>query len=117
MVRTKDTASVKVVGAKAPRKVTPSAATSSVGSSSSGDSKKKCSGGNPYFPRETPAWQKPITQFFGTSDKPCTSTSASTCDKEQEMNNGSTTNENCTDKQGSDSCDTGIASSSSVGGV
>lgn len=25
---------------------------------------KKYSGGNPYCPRETPAWQKPITSFF-----------------------------------------------------
>ncbi|XP_046686997.1 PCNA-associated factor-like [Homalodisca vitripennis] len=76
MVRTKDSASVKVVGAKAPRKIsTPTSTAASSGS----DSKKKHSGGNPYCPRETPAWQKPITQFFGTS-KPCTSTS---CDEEQ----------------------------------
>lgn len=28
---------------------------------------KSYAGGNPYHPRETPGWQKPITSFMNTS--------------------------------------------------
>uniref|UniRef100_A0A1B6G4T3 PCNA-associated factor n=1 Tax=Cuerna arida TaxID=1464854 RepID=A0A1B6G4T3_9HEMI len=115
MVRTKDSASVKVVGAKAPRKI--SSTTTSTAVSSGSDSKKKHSGGNSYCPRETPAWQKPITQFFGTSDKPCTSTS---CDKEQttdEAENSKTCNENHIKKEESNSHDMEAANCSTSGEV
>ncbi|KZC10542.1 hypothetical protein WN55_01979 [Dufourea novaeangliae] len=63
MVRTKaDRVPGKVVGAKAPSKSVKSTPTKkSVIVSSKG---KNYSGGNPYHPRETPNWQKPITCFL-----------------------------------------------------
>ncbi|XP_012262556.2 uncharacterized protein LOC105689820 [Athalia rosae] len=51
------------VGAKAPRKtgiVGPSMATKPNSQKKGRDN----GGGNSYFPRETPSWQKPITSFF-----------------------------------------------------
>ncbi|XP_012276233.1 PCNA-associated factor [Orussus abietinus] len=61
MVRTKATSlTVRTSGGKAPRKFT-AAAPMSV---SNGAQSKTYSGGNPYHPRETPNWQKPITTFF-----------------------------------------------------
>lgn len=57
MVRTKaDSSSVKAACAKLPRKFTSCPTTSSTG--------QQNTGGNPYFPRETPSWQKEITNFF-----------------------------------------------------
>ncbi|CAH0391893.1 unnamed protein product [Bemisia tabaci] len=64
MVRTRETATIRVVGAKAPRKAAAFPSTSQSSDESSG---KKYSGGNSYCPRETPAWQKNITCFFGSS--------------------------------------------------
>ncbi|XP_075217995.1 PCNA-associated factor-like [Lycorma delicatula] len=67
MVRTRDTASVKVSGGKATRKISNSDAMSSYDKGSASDKNNKYSGGNPYCPRETPAWQKSITCFFPAS--------------------------------------------------
>ncbi|XP_015598113.1 PCNA-associated factor [Cephus cinctus] len=65
MVRTKaGSSSAKAVGAKAPHKVSNTAALRSSGSSEGGGKGRDYSGGNPYHPRETPNWQKPITSFF-----------------------------------------------------
>lgn len=63
MVRTKaDRVPAKAVGSKAPRKIsTPSKKSATAGKA------KSYSGGNPYHPRETPAWQKPITCFLNES--------------------------------------------------
>jgi hypothetical protein len=33
------------------------------------EGKQQNSGGNPYCPRETPPWQKEITNFFKTTPK------------------------------------------------
>ncbi|XP_076241404.1 uncharacterized protein LOC143183642 [Calliopsis andreniformis] len=63
MVRTKaDRVPVKAVGAKAPSK---NVGKSTPVKKSAGSNKgKSYSGGNPYHPRETPEWQKPITCFL-----------------------------------------------------
>ncbi|XP_033190834.1 PCNA-associated factor isoform X2 [Bombus vancouverensis nearcticus] len=62
MVRTKaDRVPTRAVGSKAPHKTTKSTPVKKSGSSSKG---KSYSGGNPYHPRETPEWQKPITCFL-----------------------------------------------------
>lgn len=67
MVRTKaDSAGVKVLGAKAPRKALTATPTRSSYSDSDSKNKPGSSGGNSYHPRETPEWQKPITNFFIT---------------------------------------------------
>ncbi|XP_017753848.1 PREDICTED: PCNA-associated factor-like [Eufriesea mexicana] len=61
MVRTKaDRVPTKAVGSKAPHKSvknTPVKETSKTKG-------KSYSGGNPYHPRQTPEWQKPITCFL-----------------------------------------------------
>ncbi|XP_047360519.1 PCNA-associated factor-like [Vespa velutina] len=62
MVRTKaDRVPTKAVGAKAPHKV---ASTTGAKKTSGNGKGKSYSGGNPYHPRETPEWQKPITNFM-----------------------------------------------------
>ncbi|XP_076395063.1 uncharacterized protein LOC105663333 isoform X1 [Megachile rotundata] len=62
MVRTKaDRVPTKAVGSKAPAKSVKSTPTKKVAGSSKG---KSHSGGNPYHPRATPEWQKPITCFI-----------------------------------------------------
>ncbi|XP_043600053.1 PCNA-associated factor-like [Bombus pyrosoma] len=62
MVRTKaDRVPTRAVGSKAPHKTTKSTPVKKSSSSSKG---KSYSGGNPYHPRETPEWQKPITCFL-----------------------------------------------------
>ncbi|XP_043276029.1 pre-mRNA-splicing factor CWC22 homolog [Venturia canescens] len=59
MVRTKaGSVSNKAIGAKAPQKVAITAILSG------NAPKSKHTGGNPYHPRETPGWQKPITFFM-----------------------------------------------------
>ncbi|XP_066582028.1 PCNA-associated factor-like [Prorops nasuta] len=61
MVRTKaDRVAVKAVGSKAPRKI----AATTPSKRSGGSKGKNYSGGNPYHPRDTPEWQKPITNFL-----------------------------------------------------
>ncbi|KAI4498397.1 hypothetical protein M0802_006576 [Mischocyttarus mexicanus] len=66
MARTKaDRLPAKAVGAKAPHKVS---STKTVGAKKTGNNKgKNYSGGNPYHPRKTPDWQKPITNFMNES--------------------------------------------------
>ncbi|KDR09006.1 PCNA-associated factor-like [Zootermopsis nevadensis] len=65
MVRTKaDSSFVKAAGAKAPRKISFSAHSCGGASSSDCGKVKQNIGGNPYFPHETPSWQKEITSFF-----------------------------------------------------
>nr|XP_031843008.1 PCNA-associated factor-like [Nomia melanderi] len=62
MVRTKaDRVPGKAVGAKAPAKSVKSTPVKKVTGTSKG---KNYSGGNPYHPRDTPDWQKPITCFL-----------------------------------------------------
>ncbi|XP_078039099.1 PCNA-associated factor [Augochlora pura] len=62
MVRTKaDRVPGKAVGGKAPAKAVKSTPVKAVAGPSKG---KNYSGGNPYHPRETPVWQKPITFFL-----------------------------------------------------
>ncbi|XP_069682054.1 uncharacterized protein [Periplaneta americana] len=62
MVRTKaESSSIRVAGGKAPRKV---AHISSCRPNCATGSSDPMKGGNSYFPRETPVWQKEITTFF-----------------------------------------------------
>ncbi|XP_076301198.1 PCNA-associated factor isoform X2 [Lasioglossum baleicum] len=74
MVRTKaDRVPGKAVGGKAPAKSVKSTPVKKVVGTSKG---KNYSGGNPYHPRETPEWQKPITCFLNqNSSTECTSAS------------------------------------------
>ncbi|XP_074651287.1 PCNA-associated factor-like [Tubulanus polymorphus] len=71
MVRTRgDNSARKAVAAKAPRKALSTPSASCYGESSSpGGKAGKYAGGNPYCPRPTPEWQKPIDMFFQKSDK------------------------------------------------
>ncbi|XP_043265404.1 PCNA-associated factor-like [Colletes gigas] len=67
MVRTKaDRVPLKAVGAKAPNKSVKSATPKKV---TLGGKGKSYSGGNPYHPRETPEWQKPITCFLNQNSE------------------------------------------------
>ncbi|KAG6795243.1 PCNA-associated factor isoform X1 [Apis mellifera caucasica] len=60
MVRTKaDRVPTKAVGSKAPHKSVKSTSVKKTNGKG-----KSYSGGNPYHPRETPEWQKPITCFL-----------------------------------------------------
>jgi hypothetical protein len=45
---------------------------------------KQVIGGNPYFPRETPSWQKEITSFF----KPTAMDSVKTCEPASNEDSG-----------------------------
>ncbi|XP_015184900.1 PREDICTED: PCNA-associated factor-like [Polistes dominula] len=84
MVRTKaDRLPGKAVGAKAPHKV----------SSTTGTAKKRrnnkassYSGGNPYHPRQTPDWQKPITNFMNQSITNNDNVASTSHDNEKENN-------------------------------
>lgn len=51
----------------------------------------KYSGGNPYCPRETPAWQKPITQFFQHHDKDFTEDKVNSAEVDENDAGGSDT--------------------------
>lgn len=82
MVRTKaGSSSVRVAGAKAPRKVA-HVSISSTSTNSANGSSDSGKGGNPYFPRETPEWQKEITTFFTKPACDTTKESESLPDKE-----------------------------------
>ncbi|KAL6423781.1 hypothetical protein ACFW04_010331 [Cataglyphis niger] len=89
MVRTKaDRVPGKAVGSKAPGKVSAgSAGKKNNGRKSAG---KSYGGGNPYHPRETPEWQKPITSFMNISSK--TTTSNASPIKEKIKNQASKSN-------------------------
>ncbi|XP_017889687.1 PCNA-associated factor-like [Ceratina calcarata] len=64
MVRTRaDRIQAKAVGSKAPSKVAAIVPSSPVVTPSKRRG-KSYSGGNPYHPRDTPEWQKPITNFL-----------------------------------------------------
>ncbi|XP_053975382.1 PCNA-associated factor-like [Hylaeus volcanicus] len=80
MVRTKgDRVPSKAVGAKAPRKIA-STSQKKGGLGSKG-------GGNPYHPRETPEWQKPITWFLNqNSEKQDTGSSEAQESEDQNAN-------------------------------
>ncbi|XP_059050352.1 PCNA-associated factor-like [Achroia grisella] len=70
MARTKASVGAKVASGKS-SKARCSVAPPSNSSASAGSSDKSArsySGGNPVCPRETPKWQKPITNFFITKD-------------------------------------------------
>lgn len=77
MVRTKASTSsssgIRAVAAKAPRKSLGSSysggQSSSSGSSTPNKRSDKFCGGNSYFPRPTPQWQKPISGFFSVQTK------------------------------------------------
>ncbi|XP_045509178.1 uncharacterized protein LOC123704751 [Colias croceus] len=73
MARTKASVGAKVSAGKSSKARCSVAPPSSSSSSSGGEkSSRNYSGGNPVCPRETPKWQKPITNFFITNQtKPC----------------------------------------------
>ncbi|CAL1679762.1 unnamed protein product [Lasius platythorax] len=91
MVRTKaDRVPAKAVGSKAPGKVradTPGR--KSNGKKSAG---KSYGGGNPYHPRDTPEWQKPITSFMNTSSSSKTTASNASPTKEKIEDQASNSN-------------------------
>ncbi|KAL2738475.1 PCNA-associated factor-like [Vespula maculifrons] len=83
MVRTKaDRIPTKAMGAKAPHKIA-----STTGAKKSGNRGKSYSGGNPYHPRETPEWQKPITNFMNQNVTKENDVSSSSKNTENEENN------------------------------
>ncbi|KAK9695125.1 PCNA-associated factor histone like domain [Popillia japonica] len=61
MVRTAATA-IRASGGKSSKAVRKSTVTNNIHGSSSSD--RHTVGGNPVHPRETPSWQRPITNFF-----------------------------------------------------
>ncbi|KFM66535.1 PCNA-associated factor, partial [Stegodyphus mimosarum] len=67
MVRTKADAYTKAAS-KAPRKQHILRGGNSPAASKNGKV-NKYAGGNPYCPRPTPSWQKPITSFFAKCDE------------------------------------------------
>ena len=68
MVRTKaDRVPTKAVGSKAPAKSLKTAAATTPKKGVKNGKGKSYSGGNPYHPRDTPEWQKPITCFIKQS--------------------------------------------------
>ncbi|CAG4974623.1 unnamed protein product [Colias eurytheme] len=73
MARTKASVGAKVSAGKSSKARCSVAPPTSSSSSSGGEkSSRNYSGGNPVCPRETPKWQKPITNFFITNQtKPC----------------------------------------------
>ncbi|KAL2714690.1 PCNA-associated factor-like [Vespula squamosa] len=86
MVRTKaDRIPTKAIGAKAPHKI---ASSKKAGSSKA----KSYSGGNPYHPRDTPEWQKPITNFMNQNVTKKPDVSAPSKNNENEEND---TNDTC----------------------
>ncbi|GAB1869199.1 PCNA-associated factor [Camponotus japonicus] len=89
MVRTKaDRVPSKAVASKAPRKAsTGTPVRKNNGRKNVG---KSHGGGNPYHPRDTPEWQKPITSFMNTSSK--TTTSNASPGKEKIENQASSSN-------------------------
>ena len=65
MVRTKaDRVPTKAVGGKAPAKALKTAGTATPKKVIKSGKGKSYAGGNPYHPRDTPEWQKPITCFI-----------------------------------------------------
>ncbi|KAJ8706738.1 hypothetical protein PYW07_012816 [Mythimna separata] len=71
MARTKASVGSKVAAGKSSKARCSVAPTpSSSGTSSLAGSSKSHSGGNPVCPRETPKWQRPITNFFIQKDEP-----------------------------------------------
>ncbi|KAF2884233.1 hypothetical protein ILUMI_21925 [Ignelater luminosus] len=68
MVRTADSV-LRVAGGKSSRKGGSVSARDTSGSPSSSSADKGGGGLNPICPRETPAWQKPITNFFTLVEK------------------------------------------------
>ncbi|XP_050360353.1 PCNA-associated factor-like [Nymphalis io] len=68
MARTKASVGAKVSSGKSSKARCSAAPPSSVPSTSNGEkSSRSYSGGNSVCPRETPKWQKPITNFFITN--------------------------------------------------
>ncbi|CAH2083291.1 unnamed protein product [Euphydryas editha] len=71
MARTKASVGAKVSSGKSSKARCSVAPPSSTVSSGSGEkSSRSHSGGNPVCPRETPKWQKPITNFFISNQTP-----------------------------------------------
>ncbi|XP_026760449.1 PCNA-associated factor-like [Galleria mellonella] len=70
MARTKASVGAKVaIGKSSKARCSVAPPTNSGGSTGSSErSSRSYSGGNPVCPRETPKWQKPITNFFITKD-------------------------------------------------
>ncbi|CAH0731218.1 unnamed protein product, partial [Brenthis ino] len=70
MARTKASVGAKVSSGKSSKaRCSVAPPSSSAGPSGSDKSSKNYSGGNPVCPRETPKWQKPITNFFINNTK------------------------------------------------
>ncbi|XP_029155593.1 PCNA-associated factor-like [Nylanderia fulva] len=81
MVRTKaDRVPTKAVGGKAPGKIRAANPGKSNGKKSAG---KSSGGGNPYHPRETPEWQKPITSFINVATSSTTTTDNKSKDSQE----------------------------------
>ncbi|XP_021197877.2 PCNA-associated factor [Helicoverpa armigera] len=72
MARTKASVGSKVSAGKSSKaRCSVAPPSSSSGASGSSDrTSKTSSGGNPVCPRETPKWQRPITNFFINKDEP-----------------------------------------------
>ncbi|KAL0858292.1 hypothetical protein ABMA27_012193 [Loxostege sticticalis] len=69
MARTKASVGAKVASGKSSKaRCSVAPAASSAGSSGSSEKSRGSSGGNAVCPRETPKWQKPITNFFICKD-------------------------------------------------
>ncbi|CAG9577501.1 unnamed protein product [Danaus chrysippus] len=65
MARTKASVGAKISSGKSSKaRCSAAPPPSSTSSTGSGDKSRSSSGGNPVCPRETPKWQKPITNFF-----------------------------------------------------
>ncbi|XP_061381959.1 PCNA-associated factor-like [Danaus plexippus] len=65
MARTKASVGAKISSGKSSKaRCSAAPPPSSTSSTGSGDKSRSASGGNPVCPRETPKWQKPITNFF-----------------------------------------------------
>ncbi|XP_014614009.1 PREDICTED: PCNA-associated factor-like [Polistes canadensis] len=88
MVRTKaDRLPAKAVGAKAPHKLS----STTDGVKKTGNNKVRgYTGGNPYHPRQTPNWQKPITNFMNQSITNTDNVASSSNDNENEENQSDT---------------------------
>ncbi|XP_048479806.1 PCNA-associated factor [Plutella xylostella] len=73
MARTKASVGAKVSSGKSSKARCSAAPAASAGSSGGGSSKGgglSSGGGNPVCPRETPKWQRPITNFFINKEAP-----------------------------------------------
>ncbi|KAJ8704789.1 hypothetical protein PYW08_012109 [Mythimna loreyi] len=86
MARTKASVGSKVAAGKSSKarcSVAPMPSSSGA-SGSTASSSRSHSGGNPVCPRETPKWQRPITNFFINKDEPSRDEEVEVEDKDEE---------------------------------